>query len=227
MQKVIAVGLMIFFSINLLSAQKGKNNISPEERAKKRTERMTETLSLTADQAAKIGAINLESAKEMKAIKESSKDKAAGKEAVKALREDTSTAIKALLTTEQLAKFNEMGKRRKGGKMGKGGKHHRGTPAERAAKRTEKMTDHLGLTPDQASKVAAINLSFAQKMETVKAADISKENARAAHKELRTEQTNAIKALLTPEQLAKFKERPRRGGKKHKGKRKEDGSSQY
>ncbi len=226
MQKLIALGLMVFFSINLLSAQKGDKNMTPEDRAQKRTERMTQKLALTADQAAKIGAIHLEVAREVKAIKESTTDREAGKKAVKALRTEASTAIKALLTPEQLTKYEEGEKRRRGGKMGKSGKGHGGTATERAAKKTEKMTEHLGLTPEQSRKIATINLSFAQKMETAKSADISKENARAAHKELRAESDKAIKAVLTTEQLAKFSERgSRRTGKKCRGEQGENGSS--
>jgi len=84
--------------------------LTPEEKAKKRTEKMTEVLGLNDDQASKIEAINLEHAVEMDEIKLEHK---ALKERAKKQRETTETNIKSVLTTEQQAVFEEKNKERK------------------------------------------------------------------------------------------------------------------
>ena len=223
LQKLIALGLMIFFSINLATAQDGDKNRTPETRAQKQTERLTKKLSLNETQVTQIAAINLEYANKMAALKSDSADKEANKTAKKSLRTEQSSAIKALLTPEQVEKYNEKGDRKRGGKKGGKGKSanaerskNMGTPQERATRQTERMTEQLSLTPAQADQIAAIHLSYAEKMATAKSASTDKEANKEAHRAMRTEQSNAIKALLTPEQLTKYNEKGKRkrGGKK-------------
>lgn len=225
-QKLIALGLMVFLTINVVIAQRGNKNVTPEVRAQKQTERLTKHLSLTESQTTQIAAINLEFANKMTAIKGNTTDKKASKAAFKTLKTEQSTAIKAVLTPEQLTKYNEKGNRKRGGKKGKGkgeksAKHDRGekagTPQERATKQTERMTKQLGLMEAQAKEITAINLSYAEKKATAKAATTDKEASRAAYKTLRAEQSEAIKAILTPEQLTKYNEKGnrKRGGKRN------------
>ena len=75
-----------------------KEKLSPEERAEKRTEKMTKTLSLTENQAAKVIEINMNHAREMAALHTEIK---ALKEKVRAEKEGTRTKIDAVLTDDQ------------------------------------------------------------------------------------------------------------------------------
>lgn len=228
-QKFIALGLMVFLSINIATAQRGNNNVTPEVRAQKQTERLTKQLSLTESQTTQVAAISLEYANKMTAAKASTTDKEASRAASKTLRTEQATAIKAVLTPEQLTMYNEKGNRKRGGKKGKGkvaksAKQDRGektgTPEERATKQTERLTKQLELTEDQATKITAINLSYAEKKATAKAATTDKEASKAANKTLKAEQAEAIKAVLTPEQLTKYNEKgARKKGRKKGGKK--------
>ena len=93
-----------------------RKKMSPEERADKRVKRMTEKLSLTDDQAKKIHAMQIEFAQEEKA----------DREAMKAKRVAQKAEIRAMLTDEQIVKFDKMEakhkERRKAKKGKRGGK---------------------------------------------------------------------------------------------------------
>jgi len=90
--------------------KKEMKKLTPEEKAKKRTEKMTEVLGLDEDQASKIESINLAHAIEMDKIKLEHK---ALKEKAKKQRELTESNIKKVLTTEQQVVFDEKRKERK------------------------------------------------------------------------------------------------------------------
>jgi len=77
---------------------------------------LTEKLSLSPEQTAKVSAINTEFSTKRKAIKEATTERGAAKEAMKALRGEQKAAIKAVLTAEQIAIFDTMKKGRRGGK---------------------------------------------------------------------------------------------------------------
>lgn len=255
---------MVSLSFIFVNAQHGGMSQTPEERAKQKTERLAEYLSLSESQTTQVNAINLAYANKMKSLKEKSAQTEADRIAMKNLRTESSTAIKAILTPEQLTKFNERTDRKKehghhkgkehGGDSGKAdykGKErsdykgkttiqknnlevtkYKGkagksasseakskmTPQERAAKQTEKMTESLSLKPKQVKKISAINLTYAQKMEATRNASTDKEASRAAMKALKTEKSNAIKAVLKKEQLKKYMEKSDRKSHGIKGK---------
>ena len=81
------------------------------------------------------------------------------------------------------------------------------TPQERAKVQTERMTRDLALSTDQAAKVEAINLKYAEQAEVLRK---EREAQRAAMekegrgKDMRTAREADMKAVLTPEQHAKW-----------------------
>ena len=80
----------------------------------KHMEEMTKELNLTADQQAKISEIRKEAAPQMKAIRDDATlDKKAKHEKMKPIVEANNTKIRALLTAEQAAKFDELQAKRK------------------------------------------------------------------------------------------------------------------
>lgn len=104
--------LMVFVTIPGFSQEdrpehpkkENMKKLTPEEKAKKRTEKMTEILGLNDDQASKIESINLEHAIEMDKIKLEHK---ALKDKTKKQREATEINIKSVLTTEQQVVLDE------------------------------------------------------------------------------------------------------------------------
>jgi len=239
--KLITLSFALLLSLNLATAQRGQGKgkmhkiENAEAHAEKQTQRLTEKLSLTSDQAAKVAAINLEYAKKLQAAKAANTDKEAGRETFKALRTEKHTAIKAVLTPEQVTKMEERrGGKGKHGKKGRKGENWKGgegkaqTSEGRAAKSTQRLTEKLSLNADQVAKVTAINLEYAEFRKAAKANATDRETGKATMKELRTKQQNAIKAILNTEQLATYESmkkewKGKRGGRKGKGKKEQKG----
>jgi len=83
-------------------------NVTNEERAAKRTERMKTELSLSEQQTKEVGALNLKHAQEMEALRAEAKQKRAAHKA----------AIKAVLTDEQRKLLEQKEQENKENKQG-------------------------------------------------------------------------------------------------------------
>ncbi len=97
---------------------------------------------------------------------------------------------------------------------------HRGgadkDPAQRAEHQTTKMTEKLGLSADQASKVKAINLKYAEKAKANH--DANKAKNMDAREAMRTEHNAELSKVLTKEQAEKWQAmKPDGKGKEMKG----------
>ncbi|MCW3086570.1 MAG: hypothetical protein JWP12_3936 [Bacteroidetes bacterium] len=77
-------------------------------------------------------------------------------------------------------------------------------PAVRATRQTEKMTQVLGLTADQKAKVYAIYLDKDKAISAAKVKDTDAKVFADERKVIRSQRDAAIKAVLTPEQQAKW-----------------------
>jgi protein CpxP len=104
MKQIVVIVMLGFLGIAF--AQDGpemhrdkKEKLSPEEKANKRTEKMTKVLDLSVDQQEKIKKINLDHASAMESIREEGKKL---KEKAKKQKESTKESIEAILTAEQL-----------------------------------------------------------------------------------------------------------------------------
>lgn len=106
MKKIIlTLGLMASIGLSAMAQQRGGERPSPEQRATKMTEKMAEELSLTADQKKQVLEINLAQAKKMDQERQ---DQMKANEARKAEMKKQDEQIKAVLTEEQLAKWEEI-----------------------------------------------------------------------------------------------------------------------
>lgn len=82
----------------------GRQNLDPEEMAKKQTEQMVESLGLNAEQAKAVEKINLDAATEMKKMFEAPRDednREQMREQMKAFMDKKNKALKEVLTEEQ------------------------------------------------------------------------------------------------------------------------------
>jgi len=126
--KKLILSLIAILTITLTmeaQRQQRRNMGTPEEMAKKQTERMKEGLSLNEDQVTKVSAINLKYNKKFKEMrKNASGDRTAMREAMMTVRKERNAEMKKVLTEEQyekmLAKEKEMMKQRKGQGRGQG-----------------------------------------------------------------------------------------------------------
>jgi polynucleotide 5'-kinase involved in rRNA processing len=79
------------------------------------------------------------------------------------------------------------------------------SPDERARIRTERMSKELELSPEQIAKVESINLKYAGKgAELRKKHEAERTQARQEGKAMREAEAAELKAVLTPDQYAKW-----------------------
>jgi len=125
------------------------------------------------------------------------------------LRKDHKAKMENIFTAEQKAKLEKMKEEKKA-------MHEVDAKA-----RLEKMKIHLGLTDDQAAKLSKNRTEMAEKMKAIREnKSITEEKKREEMKELAKKQQEAMKSILTEEQLKKMKEgrKHRPGpGKRHEG----------
>lgn len=131
-------------------------------------------------------------------------DDPALREKLKELRRQHRERMQAILTEEQRQKLQAQREQR------------RQRFAEARALRTERvasrMAEELGLTAEQQSQIQAILENAGEKMQETRSAlresGAGKEAAREQIRQLREETRAAIEAVLTPEQLENWQQRP-------------------
>jgi Spy/CpxP family protein refolding chaperone len=78
------------------------------------------------------------------------------------------------------------------------------TPEERAKELTSLMQKELGLTPDQLSKMEALNLKYAKEMEPILKGSEGPFKAMRQAREINQAKEAELQQLLTPEQFEKY-----------------------
>lgn len=80
-----------------------------------------------------------------------------------------------------------------------------GDPTERAERESDRLVTVLDLSPEQAEKIKAINLSFAEKIVAVReAGEQDREATRKAMDAMNEERRAEMKVVLTEDQFAKL-----------------------
>ncbi len=123
-----AVLVMIVLVLGQSYAQRGQQmngeRPSPEERAAKMTEKMTEKLGLNDYQSDQIAALNTDLAASLGSLKDSDLTRDEKKEAAKSLRDTYNSNVSGILDADQYQKFQKWQEkkmdRRKGQRGGKG-----------------------------------------------------------------------------------------------------------
>lgn len=102
-KSIVAVIFFMAMSVGVFAQGRGGGfeRMSPEQRAEMQTKRLTESLSLTADQQKKVLALNLDRIKKSEQLGREEGDKR------KELRETYDKELNAILTEEQKVKMNE------------------------------------------------------------------------------------------------------------------------
>lgn len=136
--KIIGLSLAILFAVTITNAQRSGNSgemKDPATMAQKQTERMTEHLSLTSAQQVQVSTINLAYAEQISAAKTNGQDR----DAIKSIRNEQKSAIKAVLTADQIATLEE----RKGKKGRKGGKSRGNSTSDRTLESTPNYSGNV------------------------------------------------------------------------------------
>ena len=111
MKKLIVISMMFLATVSLATAQQGqgqRQQMSPEERAKAVTERLEKLLSLSADQKARVNAIEVEFGKEISDLRQKNQgDREARNAAMQELSKKFDAKYKEVLTADQFKKYLE------------------------------------------------------------------------------------------------------------------------
>lgn len=108
MKKLLIICGLLFSVITFANAQdgQGRRGGTPEERAKRQTEMLSEKLKLSDDQKAKVDAIYLEQGAKMRKLRDSlGDDRAAWRGAMLKGNEQSDAKITAVLTEDQKKAF--------------------------------------------------------------------------------------------------------------------------
>ena len=170
--------------------------------------RLFAALDLTDEQRAKIEAVFESHADEHQAMREA-RQNGATREAMKeqrdALRTKVHAEIEAILTDAQKARLEELRAEREAKGFGPHGKNWRDmSDADRAQmldKRIARMTETLGLSPDQQEQIRALF----EEREQIRLAHQDDRPDEATRQQLRAEHRAELEAILTPEQIEKLK----------------------
>lgn len=184
-----------------------------QERAGAQTGTMVEELGLDKDQAAKVKAINEGFTTSLMQMRKEGLTEDARKEKSKALHQQHNADLKAVLTPEQFEKLQALGKAKRA-ERGEGMKEMdpakmQEHAAQRAEKRTEAMTEELGLNDEQSAKVESINGTFTAGMAKLKQSGVDEDARKAQMKSLRETRDAELKSVLTAEQYSKMMEQRR------------------
>ena len=121
----------------------------------------------------------------------------------KALLNDQKMKMESILTAEQKAKMQE----RKKNDNGHEGKKEKFKNKNKEAKHYEKMKEKLGLSNDQAAKLAAQHQAIKERKEVIKKdLTLSKDARKSKMMALKNEAKEQRKTILTADQLKKMEE---------------------
>ena len=120
----IMIALLASFTVNNVYSQVDdlKPKKTPEESAQKMSERMSKALTLTSNQQSQAYSIILSHCQKADEIRAATTDKESRKTQIKSLRQSTDSQITAILTDEQVQKYNDLKQKMKERKHQKKGK---------------------------------------------------------------------------------------------------------
>lgn len=127
MKKLAIICGLLFSVITFANAQGGSRKMgTPEERATKMTAQLTEKLTLTADQQAKVKIILLDQQAQMvKAREEAGEDRKDMREKMMTMMKDNDLKINSLLTDEQKKAYETYKEERKAAMKNRGDRPER------------------------------------------------------------------------------------------------------
>lgn len=114
-KSILTLALFIgFVTFGFAQESTGRTRLTPEERARKKTEALAEKLSLTKEQQEKVLAINLEEAKNNEAfMKKEREERSKEMSERRALMKSNEEKINAILTAEQKKAYQELKEQRR------------------------------------------------------------------------------------------------------------------
>lgn len=218
--KVFALTLvlgLLFVTIAGFAQKPDNRSATPEERAQRQTERMTQDLKLNDKQAAAVKEINLRYAQKMAATKNNSggSTHTDNFNARKEIFEQKDKELQAVLTPEQFSQF----KAKQTEKMNRMEDRMQNrdqnslSAEERAQKQVERMQKSLNLSPEQQQKAGQIALKYAKQADALRSqSKKDRETTAGKFATLRDQREQEMRNLLTEEQKIRFDELKKQHG---------------
>jgi Spy/CpxP family protein refolding chaperone len=239
MKRIFAGAFAILLLAGAAQAQVTEKTGKKYEAHQKKGEAGLKDLNLTADQKAKLKTLHEQEKAEADALKNSKLTIEEHKAKRKELHEKYMAQMKAILTPEQqqkmAARHDQMGKNagkhdelRKRGEAMRSQENPRDTlharghynqgMKNRDGVKGKEIADELNLTADQKVKVKNIRQEYKSKLEAVRNDNsLSQDQKRAKFQEVMKAQQDAMKSVLTPDQIQKMESlRQQRGDRKVK-----------
>ena len=195
----ICAALSIIGAAFAQQPQKPCDNNKPADKnehrmGKPRGQHPFQELNLSDEQKQKIKGLRDEYSKKMADLQSNDKQALGDfKKKSAALRKEEKEKIEAVLTPEQKAKLDDMKKK---------GEEER---KERAAKHLDKLKTKLNLSDDQVAKIKANDEDVQAKIKAIHENDkLLPEQKKDQSEQLRSQQREFFKSILTPEQQAKM-----------------------
>lgn len=118
----LVTSIIVLMITTVFGQPQNRGNFTPEDMAKRQTERLKTATGCDEATASKVEALYLKYAKEMVAIREKTTDRDAMREQFKTMREKQDAELKKILTADQFAKYQAaMEEMRKNMQNGGGG----------------------------------------------------------------------------------------------------------
>lgn len=225
MKKLIGIFFIgALLSVNGLNAQNQQRNKGGQGNAERMEEMSNKAkleLGLDAEQATKWDAVHKDFVKEMTALRDdtsmSSDEKKKEKDALKKQKDE---ALQAILTKDQMEKFQEMRKEnresRSGGRNG----------GNKGGNKWGQMKADLNLSEDQSEKWDAILAENKPKIQSIRNDDSLDEDAkRSKMKEMKAEIKKQLMSILDSDQKATFKKEEKEMKQMRKQKKEGNGKS--
>jgi len=202
MKRILMAVALTFVAVTMFAQEK---EFKKEGRHDGRSEAMKSALALTDDQVNKINAIQERYHGRMLSLRHDStltKDKR--HEELRTLNAERQTEINSVLTKEQQDKWKSIKEEKRQGK-------------KEFKDARKNFREELGLTSDQEKRISDERKKMRESAEALKKdQSLSKEQKHEKFKSLCAEHETMMKAILTPEQFAKWKERPVNPDGKHR-----------
>ena len=223
MKKLINILMILILATSGLFAQNQKGMGNQPGQMQEMNDLAKTELGLSNDQADKWDAIHSNYFSELDKLRtDNSLSKEEKSAKMKVLRKTKDEEIKALLSSDQMKKFDEMRKEMRSDKQaslgGPNQKHGKGQGPDNGKERGERIKSDLGLSDEQAKQWDEIQTSYRSKMHDIMIDDsLDSEVKNASRDELKEEMAGELMMILDDKQVELFKARmeQRAGGMKH------------
>jgi Spy/CpxP family protein refolding chaperone len=193
---IMLAAMLTMVSASLLAQRQG--HFDPQKAADRQTEEMNEVLKLDETQYASVKEINNKYAEKAEGLrKEAVGERRELRERFQTLRSERQQEINTVLTKDQQAKWEQHRELKK--------RERRESVAERQDERRKQMKEDLKLSDEQGRKLEELQKAHREEVKKVwENRALTQEERTTEIKKLREQHDAGVKAVLTPDQYAKW-----------------------